>query len=183
MLASTAVHGLQRLFDVYFYTVVTAFIPQRALHTLFVDFENREAAQSGVPPSAGVMIDPFPFRDPIGTVLLRVAPLPRSICVPYTVISAGACASRAGAAVVEMSLCSVLRGVGMQVSLRFTCSCALYVRVTAALSIAKAMKLGKVDSSKKSMALNAQERVHMAKMVLQRADLDTPAAGAGGDGV
>jgi hypothetical protein len=67
----------QRLFDLYFFTVVTSFVPQLALHSLFSHFEALEAAASGGAgggfsgrPGGGDNMDAYTFRDPMCTCSL-----------------------------------------------------------------------------------------------------------------
>ena len=71
--AATAFHGLFKLFDVYFYTVATAFTPQQALQALFTHFEAAEMSMSPTSTASSHHHGPddpdaFPYRDPIGTV-------------------------------------------------------------------------------------------------------------------
>jgi hypothetical protein len=76
--SATAFAGLQRLFDLYFFTVVTSFVPQLALHSLFSHFEALESAQADslapgagrTAPAAAEDVDAYPYRDPMCTMHL-----------------------------------------------------------------------------------------------------------------
>lgn len=63
--APTAFHGLTRLFDIYFYTVATSFVPQTSLHAVFAHFESLEGGAAASPQSEDA--DAFPLKDPVGT--------------------------------------------------------------------------------------------------------------------
>ena len=79
--AATAFAGLQRLFDLYFFTVVTSFVPQLALHSLFSHFEALESAQAeatapGTTPRGAIPQedpDAFTYRDPMCTCRFAVS--------------------------------------------------------------------------------------------------------------
>ncbi len=72
--SATAFMGLQRLFDLYFFTVVTSFVPQTALQALFSHFESQDVVDGGGGARPGSTVssptddaDAYTYRDPMCT--------------------------------------------------------------------------------------------------------------------
>lgn len=123
--AASAFAGLQRLFDLYYFTVVTSFVPQIALHSLFSHFEALEAAHSDGGPAgrpAGTVdnVDAYTYRDPMSVIVATL--------------------------------------------------------------VTKDIQLSKVETTKISMAVTAQEQANLAKRILSGDAGDEAGAGAGGSG-